>query len=175
MVELVTEDQEYLDHPDRFERCPQVMSRDAVTGPCYWEVEWRGRVSVAVTLRRDGKKEDESEFGQNRYSWSLSCDDAGYKFCHNKRETAIESSEVSHRVAVLLNAPAGFLEVYRVSSGVRTPLYTLFTSTEPLHLGFGLREAPGSSPAVVTAEGRVLMLGSSDITLVTEQQQTVLE
>ncbi|XP_053733261.1 NLR family CARD domain-containing protein 3-like isoform X2 [Synchiropus splendidus] len=149
MVELVTEDQEYLDHPDRFERCPQVMSREAVTGPCYWEVEWRGRVSVAVTLRRDGGKDDESEFGQNHYSWSLSCsDDAGYKVCHNNREIVIGSSEVSHRVAVLLNATAGVLEVYRVSSGVRTPLSTLFTSTEPLHLGFGLREAPGSGSSV---------------------------
>ncbi|XP_053732162.1 NLR family CARD domain-containing protein 3-like [Synchiropus splendidus] len=149
MVELVTEDQEYLDHPDRFERCPQVMSREAVTGPCYWEVEWRGRVSVAVTLRRDGGKEDESEFGQNRYSWSLSCsDDAGYKVCHNKRETAIKSSEVSHRVAVLLNAPAGVLHFYTVSSGVQTPLYTFFSSTEPLYLGFGLRAAPGSGSSV---------------------------
>ncbi|KAM8856853.1 NLR family CARD domain-containing protein 3-like isoform 2-T2 [Synchiropus picturatus] len=148
-VELVTEDQEYLDHPDRFERCPQVMSRDAVTGPCYWELEWRGRVSVAVTLRRGRKKEDEFEFGQNRYSWSLSCsDDAGYKVCHNNRETVIKSSEVSHRVAVLLNAPAGVLHFYRVSSGVQTPLYTFFTSTEPLYLGFGLREAPGSGSSV---------------------------
>ncbi|KAM8858170.1 LOW QUALITY PROTEIN: NLR family CARD domain-containing protein 3-like, partial [Synchiropus picturatus] len=149
MVELVTEDQEYLDHPDRFERCPQVMSRDAVTGVCYWEVEWRGRVSVAVTLRRDGRKEDESEFGQNRYSWSLSCsDDAGYKVCRNKTETVIQSSEVSHRVGVLLNAPAGFLHFYRVSSGVWTRLCSLFTSTEPLYLGFGLREAPGSGSSV---------------------------
>ncbi|XP_053733973.1 NACHT, LRR and PYD domains-containing protein 12-like [Synchiropus splendidus] len=149
MVVLVTEDQEYLDHPDRFERCPQVVSRDAVTGVCYWEVEWRGRVSVAVTLRRDRGKEDESEFGQNRYSWSLNCsDDAGYKVCHNKRETAIKSSEVSHRVGVLLTCPAGFLIFYRVSSGVWTPFYTLFTSTEPLYLGFGLREAPGSGSLV---------------------------
>ncbi|XP_053733985.1 NACHT, LRR and PYD domains-containing protein 12-like isoform X2 [Synchiropus splendidus] len=146
-VELVTEDQEYLDHPDRFERCPQVVSRDAVTGVCYWEVEWRGRVSVAVTLRRDGGKEDESEFGQNRYSWSLSCsDDAGYKVCHNKRETVIQSSEVSHRVGVLMNAPAGVLHFFSVSSGVR--LDSLFTSTEPLYLGFGLREAPGSGSSV---------------------------
>ncbi|XP_053732855.1 NACHT, LRR and PYD domains-containing protein 12-like isoform X3 [Synchiropus splendidus] len=145
MVELVTEDQDYLDHDDRFERCPQVMSRDAVTGVCYWELEWRGRVSVAVTLRRDGGKEDESEFGQNHYSWSLSCsDDAGYKFCHNKRETVIESSEVSHRLGVLLNAPPGTLGFYRVSSGVQTHLRTLFTPTEPLYLGFGLGEVPGS-------------------------------
>ncbi|KAM9804867.1 NACHT, LRR and PYD domains-containing protein 3-like [Neosynchiropus ocellatus] len=149
MVELVTEDQDYLDHPDRFRRCPQVMSRDAVTGPCYWEVEWSGRVSVALTLRRDGGKEDESAFGQNPYSWSLSCsDDEGYRLWHNKRETVIESSEVSHRVAVLLNSPAGFLEFYKVSSGVRTHLRTYFTSTEPLYLGFGLREVPGSGSSV---------------------------
>ncbi|XP_053733282.1 NACHT, LRR and PYD domains-containing protein 12-like [Synchiropus splendidus] len=149
MVELVTEDQDYLDHDDRFERCPQVMSRDAVTGVCYWELEWRGRVSVAVTLRRDGGKEDESEFGRNHYSWSLSCsDDAGYKVCHNKRETVIESSEVSHRLGVWLNAPPGTLGFYRVSSGVQTHLRTLFTPTEPLYLGFGLGEVPGSGSSV---------------------------
>ncbi|KAM8857695.1 uncharacterized protein ACB058_009271 isoform 6-T9 [Synchiropus picturatus] len=153
MVEQVTEDQDYLDHDDRFERCPQVMSRDAVTGPCYWELEWRGRVSVAVTLRRDGGKEDESEFGRNHYSWSLSCsDDAGYKFCHNKRETVIESSEVSHRLGVLLNCPAGFLGFFRVSSGVQTHLRTLFTSTEPLYLGFGLGEVPGSGSSVCVCD-----------------------
>ncbi|XP_053732587.1 NACHT, LRR and PYD domains-containing protein 12-like isoform X2 [Synchiropus splendidus] len=153
MVELVTEDQEYLDHPDRFERCPQVMSRDAVTGVCYWEVEWRGRVSVAVTLRRDGGKEDESEFGQNLYSWSLSCsDDAGYKFCHKKRETVIKSSEISHRVGVLLNVPVGVLHFYRFYSGVWTLLYTFVTPTEPLYLGFGLREAPGSGSSVCVCD-----------------------
>ncbi|XP_053733351.1 NACHT, LRR and PYD domains-containing protein 3-like isoform X1 [Synchiropus splendidus] len=149
MVELVTEDQDYLDHDDRFERCPQVMSRDAVTGPCYWELEWRGRVSVAVTLRRDGGKEDESEFGQNPYSWSLSCsDDAGYKFCHNKGESVVESSEVSHRVAVVVNSARGVLEFSRVSSGIQTPLLIFFTPTEPLYLGFGLREVPGSGSSV---------------------------
>ncbi|XP_053732859.1 NACHT, LRR and PYD domains-containing protein 3-like isoform X2 [Synchiropus splendidus] len=153
MVELVTEDQDYLDHDDRFERCPQVMSRDAVTGVCYWELEWRGRVSVAVTLRRDGGKEDESEFGQNHYSWSLSCsDDAGYKFCHNKRETVIESSKVSHRVAVLLNAPPGTLEFFRVSSGVRTHLHIFPTPTEPLYLGFGLGKVPGSGSSVCVCD-----------------------
>ncbi|KAM9804643.1 NACHT, LRR and PYD domains-containing protein 3-like [Neosynchiropus ocellatus] len=149
MVELVTEDQDYLDHPERFGRCHQVMSRDAVTGPCYWEVEWSGRVSVAVTLRRDGGKEDESEFGQNRYSWSLSCsDDEGYKFSHNKEEIVIESSEVSHRIAVVVNTACGILEFTRVSSGVTIPLFIYFTPTEPLYLGFGLREVPGSGSSV---------------------------
>ncbi|XP_053733555.1 NLR family CARD domain-containing protein 3-like [Synchiropus splendidus] len=149
MVELVTGDQEFLDHPDRFERCRQVMSREAVTGPCYWEVEWRGRVSVAVTLRRGGGKKDKSEFGQNHYSWSLSCsDDAGYKVCHNKRETVIRNPQGSHRVGVLMNIPAGTLNFYTVISDVRMCLHTIFTSTEPLYLGFALRRVPGFGSSV---------------------------
>ncbi|KAM9804806.1 uncharacterized protein ACB057_006671 [Neosynchiropus ocellatus] len=149
MVELVTEDQDYLDHPERFGRCHQVMSRDAVTGLGYWEVEWRGSVSVAVTLRRDGGKEDESEFGQNPYSWSLSCsDDEGYKFFHNKRETVFKSSKVSHRIAVVVNTACGILVFGRVSSGVPTTLLTHFIPSEPLYLGFGIREVPGSGSSV---------------------------
>ncbi|KAM8883286.1 protein NLRC3-like [Synchiropus picturatus] len=126
----------------------EVLSRSAVTGPCYWEVEWRGSVDIAVTLRRDGRKEDDSEFGQNCHSWSLSCSDAGYKVSHDRRETVIESTEVSHRVGVLLNLPAGFLTFYRVSSGILMHLYTFFTSTEPLYQGFGLRKVPGSGSSI---------------------------
>ncbi|XP_053718304.1 NACHT, LRR and PYD domains-containing protein 3-like [Synchiropus splendidus] len=145
MVELWPGEQ---NRADRLVRCPQVLSRSAVTGPCYWEVEWRGSVDIAVTLRRDGRKEDDTEFGQNCHSWSLSCSDAGYKVSHDKRETVIESAEVSHRVGVLLNLPAGFLTFYRVSSGILMHLYTFFTSTEPLYQGFGLRKVPGSGSSV---------------------------
>ncbi|XP_039601929.1 E3 ubiquitin-protein ligase TRIM47-like [Polypterus senegalus] len=41
----------YPDHPDRFEWCPQVLCREALTGTrCYWEVECSGccmRIGVA--------------------------------------------------------------------------------------------------------------------------------
>ncbi|KAM9831466.1 uncharacterized protein ACB057_018908 [Neosynchiropus ocellatus] len=151
-VELVMEDQDYPDHPHRFERHPQVLSREAVTGPCYWEVEWRGSVSMAVTVRRDAGKEVKSEFGQNCYSWSLSCSDAGgYKFYHDQRETVIHSSEVSDRVGVLLNLPAGSVNFYRVPSDV--PMLSIFcTSTEPLYLGFGLKNAPGSGSSLTVCD-----------------------
>ncbi|CAL8365928.1 unnamed protein product [Arctogadus glacialis] len=42
-VTLVGEDQSYPDHPDRFDSWPQVLGREALTGRCYWEVEWGGR------------------------------------------------------------------------------------------------------------------------------------
>ncbi|XP_075310728.1 uncharacterized protein LOC142371871 [Odontesthes bonariensis] len=45
------EDQPYPDHPDRFDDCAQLLCRNVLTGRCYWEVEWRGRVYISVSYR----------------------------------------------------------------------------------------------------------------------------
>uniref|UniRef100_A0AAQ4PLB6 NACHT domain-containing protein n=1 Tax=Gasterosteus aculeatus aculeatus TaxID=481459 RepID=A0AAQ4PLB6_GASAC len=50
-VTRVMEDQSHPDHPDRFDSCPQLLCRTGLTGRCYWEVEWRGRVIVSVSYR----------------------------------------------------------------------------------------------------------------------------
>ncbi|KAG7999653.1 NLR family CARD domain-containing protein 3, partial [Nibea albiflora] len=42
----VIEVQSYPDHPDRFDYFPQLLCRTGLTGRCYWEVEWRGDVSI---------------------------------------------------------------------------------------------------------------------------------
>ncbi|KAI3352656.1 hypothetical protein L3Q82_020125 [Scortum barcoo] len=42
-VTLVSEEQPYPDHPERFDVWPQLLCRTGLTGRCYWEVEWRGR------------------------------------------------------------------------------------------------------------------------------------
>ncbi|KAK7884147.1 hypothetical protein WMY93_027270 [Mugilogobius chulae] len=39
------------DHPDRFSVYPQVLSRDGLTGRCYWEVEW-GDSNVVLAVSR---------------------------------------------------------------------------------------------------------------------------
>uniref|UniRef100_A0A3B5LZS8 SPRY-associated domain-containing protein n=1 Tax=Xiphophorus couchianus TaxID=32473 RepID=A0A3B5LZS8_9TELE len=41
-VTRVEEQQFYPDHPERFTGCCQILSRESLTGRCYWEVEWRG-------------------------------------------------------------------------------------------------------------------------------------
>ncbi|CAL8376061.1 unnamed protein product [Arctogadus glacialis] len=76
-VTLVEEGQgkEIPDHPERFVSQPQVLCREGLTGRCYWEVEWDGRVSIGVTYRgitRRGGSND-SMLGGNNRSWSLSC------------------------------------------------------------------------------------------------------
>ncbi|XP_034055253.1 ribonuclease inhibitor-like, partial [Gymnodraco acuticeps] len=136
----VMENQQYPDHPERFDSWPQLMCTEALTDRCYWEVEWRGEVHISVTYRgikRRGERED-CWFGRNDQSWSLECSPKGYSVWHNERETVISSSSLlyhvstyilspylpSGRVAVYLDRPAGSLSFYRVSSGSLIHLHT---------------------------------------------------
>ncbi|XP_029922306.1 NLR family CARD domain-containing protein 3-like [Myripristis murdjan] len=144
-VMKVREEQPYPDHPERFDSCPQILCSDGLTGRCYWEVEWKGAVSIGVTYRgisrRGGSKD--CELGWNENSWSLECfGSGGFYAWHNNRDTHIpdpppSSSSSSHRVAVYLDWPAGSLSFYSVSSDSLILLHTFSSSfTEPLYPGF---------------------------------------
>ncbi|XP_033182649.1 NLR family CARD domain-containing protein 3-like, partial [Anabas testudineus] len=134
------EDQSYPDHPDRFDRCRQLLCSNGLTGRCYWEVELTGGVHISVSyrgIRRRGDSED-CEFGENDQSWSLICSDGRYYVSHNNSVTFISSSTVSNRVSVYVDCPAGTLSFYRVSSDKLIHLHTFNTTfTEPLYPGFG--------------------------------------
>ncbi|CAL8290526.1 unnamed protein product [Lota lota] len=166
-VTRVREDQSYPDHPERFDYWDQVLCREALTGRCYWEVEWEGRVNIGVTYRgitRRGEGDD-SRLGGNNKSWSLHCyddgysvDDAdGYTACYNDSRTVIRLPPAgSNRVGVYLDRPAGTLSFYRVSPDVGGSSDTLthihtFQSTftqEDLHPGFGLGWGGSGSASV---------------------------
>ncbi|XP_042274293.1 protein NLRC3-like [Thunnus maccoyii] len=142
-VTRVKEDQSYPAHPDRFDVWVQLLCRNDLTGRCYWEVEWRGRVDISVSyrgIRRKGNSDD-CVFGWNDQSWCLICSDDGrYSVRHNNRVTSIiSSSSVSNRVAVYVDCPAGTLSFYRVSSDTLIHLHTFNTTfTQPLYAGFGV-------------------------------------
>ncbi|XP_035854708.1 neoverrucotoxin subunit alpha-like [Sander lucioperca] len=148
-VTNVLGDQPYPDHPERFDCLwPQLLCRDGLTGRCYWEVERKGDVHVAVSyrgIRRRGQTAD-CMFGCNDQSWSLRCSDDGYSVSHNDIQTSIPSSSVSGRVAVYVDVPAGSLSFYSVSSDSLIHLHTFNTTfTEPLYPGFGIRFSAGAS------------------------------
>ncbi|XP_075933369.1 stonustoxin subunit beta-like [Anarhichas minor] len=142
-VTHVKENQSYPDHPDRFDYWEQLLCRTGLTGRCYWEVEWRERVSVSVSYRGIRRRGDSRDclFGMNDQSWRLECSDGGYSVYHNKARTHISSSSSSSssgRVAVYVDCPAGSLSFYRVSSDTLIHLHTFNTTfTEPLYPGFG--------------------------------------
>uniref|UniRef100_A0A665VSG3 NACHT, LRR and PYD domains-containing protein 3-like n=1 Tax=Echeneis naucrates TaxID=173247 RepID=A0A665VSG3_ECHNA len=148
-VTHVTEEQSYPDHPDRFGDWSQLLCKNGLTGRCYLEFGWKGKVYISMSyrgIRRKGFTND-CVFGRNDQSWCLRCsDDDGYSVCHSNRETSISSS-VSHRVAVYLDYRAGSLSFYSDSAKSLIHLHTFHTTfKEPLYLGFWV--LPGSSVSV---------------------------
>ncbi|XP_060942405.1 tripartite motif-containing protein 16-like [Limanda limanda] len=145
-VTYISKKQSYSDHPDRFTYWRQVLSRESLTGRCYWEVEVAGRegVRVAVTYKNISRAGDslECRFGYNDKSWSLYCDGNIHNFHYNKIETPVYGP-VSSRVGVYLDHSAGVLSFYSVSDTM-TLLHRVQTYfTQPLYAGVGAW--PGST------------------------------
>uniref|UniRef100_A0A8C9ZU46 RING-type domain-containing protein n=1 Tax=Sander lucioperca TaxID=283035 RepID=A0A8C9ZU46_SANLU len=107
--------QSYSSHPDRFTDWRQVLSRESLTGRCYWEVERRGRVDVAVAYKNISRAggSDECVFGRNDKSWSS-------------------------RVGVYLDHSAGILSFYSVSETMTLLHRVQTTFTQPLYAGLYL-------------------------------------
>ncbi|TNN25698.1 Stonustoxin subunit alpha [Liparis tanakae] len=133
------EQQPYGGHPDRFTRYYQVLSRESLTGRCYWEVEWGGEgLNVAVTygnISRTGSM-NECVFGFNSNSWSLECNRHSYILQSNRVHTPVSGPQ-SFRVGVYLDLRAGVLSFYSVSEAM-TLLHRVRTAfTGPLYAGLG--------------------------------------
>lgn len=146
--------QSYPDHPDRFQDIPHVMCREGLTGRCSWEVDWsftksskcvisetaRGTIGVAYkSFSRKGSTVG-CMLGINDMSWSLMFaggedSDAGISLYNSKAVYVV--SNHCEREGVYLDWPAGTLSFYRVSSGQRTHLHTIYDKfTEPLYPAF---------------------------------------
>uniref|UniRef100_A0A3P8WEZ8 NACHT domain-containing protein n=1 Tax=Cynoglossus semilaevis TaxID=244447 RepID=A0A3P8WEZ8_CYNSE len=132
--------QRYDDHPDRFQTGSQLLCKSAVTGRCYWEVEFNGNVSIALSYK--GIKRTAVQFG-NEQSWRLSYSKHdGYSVTHNSEMFTLSSPSVSNRVSVYVDCPAGTLSFYRVSSDSLIHLHTFSaTFTGPVYPGFTVSES----------------------------------
>ncbi|XP_056892416.1 NACHT, LRR and PYD domains-containing protein 3-like [Takifugu flavidus] len=94
VMRTVAEDQPYPAHPERFQDCLQLLCSNSLTGRCYWEVEWTGRVWISVAykkIQRHGSS-PQSRFGENQQSWSLECSDRGYYVLHDNKSVHLPTS-----------------------------------------------------------------------------------
>uniref|UniRef100_A0A3B4AS23 B30.2/SPRY domain-containing protein n=1 Tax=Periophthalmus magnuspinnatus TaxID=409849 RepID=A0A3B4AS23_9GOBI len=150
-VTRVPTDINYPLHRDRFDYWPQVLCCNALSGRCYWEVEWQADwpgektrgVDIAVSYRSIGRKGEGGEcgFGFNSQSWSLMVCYGFYCFRHNGNESRVGTFTASRkgRVAVYLDYPAGALSFYRVSKEQLIHIHTVnITFTGQLFAGFGV-------------------------------------
>ncbi|XP_063053695.1 tripartite motif-containing protein 16-like [Engraulis encrasicolus] len=133
--------QTYPDHPERFEK-EQILCGEAVSGRCYWEVEWsggsRGNVAVAYkTIRRKGQLND-CWFGFNTQSWRLTVGPRETYFYHNEKCTDLPPA-ASSRVGVYVDHGAGTLAFYSISDTAMTLLHKVQTTfSKTLYPGFTL-------------------------------------
>ncbi|XP_032407886.1 tripartite motif-containing protein 16-like [Xiphophorus hellerii] len=138
-VMRMNQPQLYSAHPDRFTNYSQVLSRESLTGRCYWEVKWTGSVCVAVAYKNISRAGGELEcrFGRNDKSWALDCQQKGLEFVHKSIWTSI-SGPVSSRLGLYLDHGAGLLSFYSVSETM-TLIHRVQTRfTQPLHAGVGI-------------------------------------
>ncbi|XP_071382109.1 E3 ubiquitin/ISG15 ligase TRIM25-like [Centroberyx affinis] len=130
--------QSYFSHPDRFMDRVQVLSREGLTGRCYWEVEWSDGwgASIAVAYKDIRRKGDKCQFGYNDKSWALDYTLHDCQFEHNSIQTPIPGPR-STRIGVYLDHRAGILSFYSASETM-TLLHRVQTRfTQPLYPGFG--------------------------------------
>ncbi|XP_056246426.1 tripartite motif-containing protein 16-like [Seriola aureovittata] len=134
---VMIQQQSYSSHADRFTSCEQVLSKETLTGRCYWEVEWRGgKVSVAVAYKNISRagNSDECLFGRNDTSWALDCNQNSYTLWYNNDNTPVSGPQ-SSRVGVYLDHRAGVLSFYSVSETMTLLHRVQTTFTQPLYAG----------------------------------------
>ncbi|XP_053193400.1 tripartite motif-containing protein 16-like [Scomber japonicus] len=133
-----SQQQSYSSHPDRFTGFSQVLSRESLTGRCYWEVDWRGTgaVGVAVAYKNISRvgSSNKCEFGSNNKSWMLYYYTNRYEFYFNNILTPV-SGPCSSRVGVYLDHRAGILSFYSVSETMTLLHRVQTTFTQPLYAG----------------------------------------
>ncbi|XP_065122289.1 E3 ubiquitin/ISG15 ligase TRIM25-like [Paramisgurnus dabryanus] len=126
----------YPNHRDRFERDPQVLCSESVSGCCYWEVEWKGNVCVSVSYKSISRKGNKCLFGRNDQSWRLYCCNASCSFWHNNNKTKLPVVSRSARIGVYVDHSAGSLSFYSVSDTMTLIHRVNTTFTQLLYPGF---------------------------------------
>ncbi|XP_049930689.1 tripartite motif-containing protein 16-like isoform X1 [Epinephelus moara] len=118
---FVTKYQSYPSHPNRFTSCRHVLSRESLTGRCYWEVEWSGRDAYISVAYKSISRSEGCHYGRNDKSWALNVYKSHYP-----------------RVGVYLDHRAGILSFYSVSETMTLLHRVQTTFTQPLYAGFCL-------------------------------------
>ncbi|XP_067470334.1 tripartite motif-containing protein 16-like [Thunnus thynnus] len=139
-AERTRQEQSYSGHPDRFTNWSQVLSRESLTGRCYWEVKRRrGGVYVAVAYKNISRAgvSKKCAFGFNDKSWMLYCDTNSSTFWFNRTSTPI-SVPCSSRVGVYLDHRAGILSFFSISKTMTLLHRVQTTFTQPLYAGLYL-------------------------------------
>uniref|UniRef100_UPI00358F5686 tripartite motif-containing protein 14-like isoform X2 n=1 Tax=Myxine glutinosa TaxID=7769 RepID=UPI00358F5686 len=109
-----TENQ-YPEHPDRFDVYPQVVTCDCFSsGRHYWEVDVRSSrlCRIGICLNSMGRKGGESGLGENPESWCLEKCNNKFSAYHNDQGTSLSVPGDHERFGFFLDCEAGELTCF---------------------------------------------------------------
>ena len=119
---------------------PQVLSREPLTGRCYWECEWDVSGGNYLDMGVAYQSIDRDTYlTSSDKSWVLGVYDNKYYVFHPPFSAGVPlPPSRSGRVGVFLDREAGTLSFYSVCSDTRTHLHTFKTTftNETLYAGF---------------------------------------
>ncbi|XP_016519462.1 protein NLRC3-like [Poecilia formosa] len=120
----------------RFKRT-QVLCEESLKCICYWEVEWTGKVGIAVAYKTVGRERDSSGgLGCNDWSWSLLCSKTECIALHGTDRLNVRITPCQ-KIGVLLDWKVGTLSYFNVSSGGLSLIHTFYAKfTKELFAGF---------------------------------------
>ncbi|KAM9323044.1 tripartite motif-containing protein 16-like [Pholidichthys leucotaenia] len=145
--------QPYPSHPERFTKKSQVLSKEALTGRHYWEVEWSGfGICIAVAYKSISRTGNEGQFGNNDKSWTLEClSYSDYNVTHDGRSVSCNGPQ-SCRIGVYLDHRQGILSFYAVSDTMTLIHRVQTTFSEPLFAGLRANHSLGSESSAEFCE-----------------------
>lgn len=120
----------------RFKRT-QVLCEESLKCISYWEVEWTGKVGIAVAYKTVGRERDSTGgLGCNDWSWSLLCSKTECIALHGTDRLNVRIKPCQ-KIAVLLDWKVGTLSYFNVSSGGVSLIHTFYAKfTNELFAGF---------------------------------------
>ncbi|XP_073348190.1 tripartite motif-containing protein 16-like [Pagrus major] len=149
-VTFMNTEQSYSSHPDRFTNNLQVLSRESLTGRCYWEVE-KGQGGVSVVVAYKDSDTVNERFGDNTKSWAFGFYKNRSEYRHNNQTTPFNATQ-SSRVGMYLDHSAGRLSFYSVSDTMTHLFRVQATFTQPLHVGLLLYGPVGNTAELCEIE-----------------------
>ncbi|XP_040028235.2 tripartite motif-containing protein 16-like [Gasterosteus aculeatus] len=146
-VTSTIQEQSYPNNPDRFTDHYQVLSRESLTGRCYWEVE-KGMGGVVIAVAYKDRETVNEKFGDCQKSWALGIFKDRYEFRNNKVQTPVTGPR-SSRVGVYLDQRGGFLSFHSITETMTLLCRVQTAFTQPLYAGIYLFNPVGNTAELV--------------------------
>ncbi|XP_073479247.1 E3 ubiquitin-protein ligase TRIM39-like [Aquarana catesbeiana] len=142
-ISISSIDQERPETPERFHRCPQVLSSQSFSsGRHYWEVDFGGSDGWVVGMSYPSieRRGEMAKFGHSNKSWGLYRNGNQYLAMNDNKGVLLPANVPNYRVRIYLDYEAGQISFYDLCDPIQH-LHTFTTTfTEPLHVGLGVWE-----------------------------------